>query len=85
MPVTVQMRTVIGGGGGIERPVAPQTDYQAAGSLFLGLSKSDRKLQNFIGAPVPATSTAPLAHDAFFGDLLKMRNAARDVASGRCR
>ena len=79
MPVTVQTRIVIEGGA-LKVPWVPREIVQSAGSIFVEMSKSDRKLQQFIGAPNPTKSNSPLALNTFFGDMLKSRNAACDDA-----
>ena len=79
MPVTVQTRIVIEGGA-LKVPWVPREIVQSAGSIFVEMSKGDRKLQQFIGAPNPTKSNSPLALNTFFGDMLKSRNAACDEA-----
>lgn len=77
MAVSVQLRTVIEGGGLKDRePWVPRAVMHTAGGLFVELSRADRQLQKFISVPNPAKSQSPLATNSFFDQILKMRNAA---------
>ena len=76
MAVSVQLRTVIEGGGLKDQPWVPRAVMHTAGGLFVELSRADRQLQKFISAPNPNKSNSPLATNPFFNQILKMRNAA---------
>ena len=77
MAAKVTNRIVIEGGA-LSEPWVPKEIIMSAGSAFIELSRSDRKLQRFIN--IPTKSNNPLAVNAFLDDLMKKRNAAVDDA-----
>lgn len=82
MATTVGMELVVHGGGlDYERPWCPSHAVTVDGVVFLPLSRSDRNLQRYIfGRGRCKDSNAPLASNAFFDELAKVRNRAVDAA-----